>query len=66
MAEFRVIPRFEIKSEFLIKGMRMEGLKKIDNFFNKIITYQNDGADEFFYDDIVASLYSRKINFIIT
>ena len=39
----------------------MEGLKKL-MIFCKIIDYQNDGADEF-YDDIVASLYSRKINF---
>ena len=29
--KFRIIPRLEIKNSFLIKGMRMEGLKKIGN-----------------------------------
>ena len=29
--KFRIIPRLEIKNEYLIKGMRMEGLKKIGN-----------------------------------
>ena len=27
--KFRIIPRLEVKNNFLIKGMRMEGLKKI-------------------------------------
>jgi len=63
MANFRIIPRLEIKSKSLIKGMRMEGLKKFDNLFKRIDNYQKDNADEFFYDDIVASLYSREIDF---
>ena len=60
--KFRIIPRFEIKSRNLIKGIKMEGLKKIDNFLEKIINYQNQGADEIIIDDIVASLYSREID----
>ena len=32
--KFRIIPRLEIKNEYLIKGMRMEGLKKIGNPFH--------------------------------
>ena len=59
---FRIIPRFEIKENYLIKGMKMEGLKKIDDIHGKIKKYLNDGADELIIDDIVSSLYSRKYN----
>ena len=62
----RIIPRLEIKSRKLIKGIRMEGLRVVGDPVEKIIKYYNDGADEIIYDDIVASLYDRKydINFI--
>jgi len=30
MKNFRIISRLEIKSEYVIKGLRMEGLRKID------------------------------------
>ena len=56
---FRVIPRFEIKENYLIKGIKMEGLKKIDNIHEKITKNIKDGADELIIDDIVSSLYSR-------
>ena len=59
---FRFIPRFEIKGNYLIKGMKMEGLKKIDNIFTRIEKTLSDGADEIIIDDIVASLYSRKFD----
>ncbi len=60
--QFRFIPRFEIKGKNLIKGMRMEGLKKLDKFFYRIQNVVNQGADEIIIDDIVASLYSREID----
>ena len=59
---FRIIPRLEIKSRNLIKGMRMEGLRVIRNFENLIEAYSKS-ADEIFLEDIVASLYSREIDF---
>jgi len=59
---FRIIPRLEIKSRNLIKGMRMEGLRVIRNFDNLIDAYSKS-ADEIFLEDIVASLYSREIDF---
>ena len=62
MKNFRIIPRLEIKSEFLVKGMRMEGLKKIGNPLDVSINYFNDNADEIFFEDIVASLYNRKLD----
>jgi len=60
---FRIIPRLEIKNKNLIKGKKMEGLKKIGNPTDYIYDYFNDGADEIFICDIVASLYGRKFDF---
>lgn len=60
---FRIIPRLEIKNKNLIKGKKMEGLKKIGNPIDYINKYYNDGADEIFICDIVASLYGRKFDF---
>jgi imidazole glycerol-phosphate synthase subunit HisF len=59
---FRIIPRLEIKNNFVIKGVAMEGLRKVGNPIKFASKYSNEGADEIFYDDIVASLYNRKIN----
>ena len=60
---FRIIPRLEIKNKFLIKGKKMEGLKKIGDPTRFIEKYYNDGADEILLCDIVASLYNRKLDF---
>ena len=46
---FRSIPRLEIKSRNLIKGMRMEGLRVIRNFENLIEAYSKS-ADEIFLE----------------
>lgn len=57
--KIRIIPKLEIKNEFLIKGIRYEGLRKIGDpveFANK---YFDQGADQINIIDIVASLYSR-------
>ena len=40
----------------------MEGLRKVGDPVELAIKYFKDGADEIFYDDIVASLYNRKYN----
>ena len=48
---FRIIPRLEIKNKNLIKGKKMEGLKKIGNPTDYIYDYFNDGADEIFICD---------------
>ena len=60
MKNFRIIPRLEIKSNNLVKGMRMEGLKKIGDPSEFSRDYYDQSADEIFYEDIVASLYNRK------
>ena len=62
MKNFRIISRLEIKSEYVIKGLRMEGLRKIDLPENIIKNFGNNYIDEIFYEDVVASLYDRSID----
>ena len=56
----RIISRLEIKNNFVVKGIRMEGLRKIDHPWNLIKKYYIDGIDEIIISDIVASLYGRN------
>ena len=60
--KFRIVPRLEIKNNNLIKGMRMEGLKKIGDPISFAKYYSKNNFHEIFYEDIVASLYDRKID----
>jgi cyclase len=55
----RIIPKLEIKNNFLIKGVRFEGLKKIGDPVVFAKKYYEDFADQINIIDIVASLYSR-------
>ena len=63
MPRFRIIPRLEIKSGHVIKGMKMEGLKIIGKPEDLSLRFNQEGADEIMYDDIVASLYNRDLDF---
>ncbi len=56
----RIISRLEIKNNFVVKGIRMEGLRKIDHPWNLIKNYYIDGIDEIIISDVVASLYGRN------
>ena len=58
--KLRLIPRLDIKGNYLIKGVNLEGLRKIGSpeLFAK--QYYNDGADELLIMDCVASLYDRQ------
>ncbi len=60
MGSVRLIARLDIKAPNLIKGVRLEGLRKIGdpNVFAR--RYYEAGADEILYMDIVASLYERN------
>ena len=58
----RIIPRLEVKSRKLIKGIRMEGLRVVGDPLEKISEYYDDGADEIIYSDIVSSLYNREFD----
>lgn len=56
----RIIPRIDIKNNFLVKGVQLEGLRVLGNPIDFVNKYVNEGADEIFYQDIVASLYGRN------
>jgi imidazole glycerol-phosphate synthase subunit HisF len=60
--KFRIIPRLEVKNNFLIKGMRMEGFKKIGCPIQFAKKYSKNNFHEIMYEDVVASLYDRKID----
>lgn len=56
----RIIARLDIKGENLVKGIQLEGLRKIGNPNEKAVNYYLQGADEIFFEDVVASLYERN------
>jgi len=56
----RIIPRLDIKAPNLVKGVRLEGLRVLGNPAEFAERYFEQGADELYYQDIVASLYQRN------
>ncbi|SVC68732.1 uncharacterized protein METZ01_LOCUS321586, partial [marine metagenome] len=56
----RLIARLDIKAPNLVKGIHLEGLKKIGNPNEYAVAYYQHGIDELIYEDIVASLYNRN------
>lgn len=59
MTNIRIIPRLDIKKDHLIKGIRLEGVRKIGDPNEFARRYYLEGADEILYMDAVASLYDR-------
>lgn len=60
MSNIRLIPRLDIKGPNLIKGIHLEGLRKIGDPQEYALKYYQAGADELLYMDTVASLYGRN------
>ena len=60
MPSTRLIARLDVKAPNLIKGVHLEGLRKIGNPSEQAIKYYQAGVDEIIYMDIVASLYGRN------
>ncbi len=56
----RIIPRIDIKGPNLVKGMHLEGLRVLGKPEKFARYYYEEGADEIFYQDVVASLYGRN------
>lgn len=54
----RIVARLDVKPPDVIKGVFMEGLKKIGAPDELAARYERAGADEIFYVDHVASLYN--------
>ncbi|WP_415284845.1 imidazole glycerol phosphate synthase subunit HisF [Candidatus Pelagibacter sp. Uisw_130] len=56
----RIISRLDIKNEFVIKGINLEGLRKIGDPIEIARQYYLNGIDEIILIDAVASLYGRN------
>lgn len=56
----RVIARIDVKNEFAIKGIHLEGLRKVGNPNELALDYYNDSIDEIIFMDAVASYYDRN------
>ena len=56
----RVIARVDIKNQYVIKGINLEGLRKIGDPKEIIRNYYKDKVDELLVIDCVASLYGRN------
>jgi cyclase len=61
----RLIPRLDIKNNFVIKGINLEGLRKVGEPLDLLEKYYKEGADEICLIDCVASLYGRNNLFSI-
>lgn len=60
MGNVRLIARLDIKGPNLIKGVHLEGLRKLGDPEVFASRYYEAGVDELIYMDIVASLYNRN------
>src|SRR4051812_45838139 len=67
MRTIRIIARLDIKGPNLVKGIHLEGLRVLGRPEDFASYYYEHGADELFYQDVVASLYERNsLNEIIS
>lgn len=60
MRNIRLIARLDVKAPNLVKGIQLEGLRQIGDPNEFALKYYLQGADEIYYEDIVASLYERN------
>ena len=60
MRTIRLIARLDIKAPNLVKGVQLEGLRKLGDPNQFAVNYYKGGIDEIYYEDIVASLYDRN------
>lgn len=56
----RIIARIDVKNEFVIKGIHLEGLRKVGDPIELARKYYQAGVDEILFMDAVASLYGRN------
>lgn len=60
MHAVRLIARLDVKGPNLVKGIQLEGLRKMGDPNKFARKYYEEGVDEIIYMDIVASLYERQ------
>ena len=58
--KIRLIARLDVKDTNLVKGIQLEGLRKLGDPNRFAKEYYEQGIDELLYIDIVASLYNRN------
>ena len=56
----RLIAKLDLKNNYVIKGINLEGLRKVGNPIELAKKYFEIGVDEIYLNDCVASLYSRN------
>jgi len=59
-ANVRLIARLDVKMQHLIKGVHLEGWRKVGDPGERAALYYEQGADEILFMDVVASLYQRN------
>jgi cyclase len=60
MHKLRLIARLDVKNQHVIKGIHLEGLRKIGDPIELAKKYYEQGIDEIVFMDAVASLYGRN------
>lgn len=60
MSTFRIISKIDIKEQSLVKGINLEGLRKLGDPYNFIKHYYLNNIDELVLHDVTASLYGNK------
>lgn len=60
MGKIRLIARLDIKDEYVVKGIQLEGVRKVGIPNELAKKYYAAGIDEILYIDNVASLYNRN------
>lgn len=60
MTKKRLIARIDVKNEFVIKGIHLEGLRKIGDPNEIAKKYYDNGIDEIIFMDAVAAYYDRN------
>lgn len=60
MIKKRVIARIDVKNDDAIKGIHLEGLRKVGKPNDLALKYYNEGIDEIVFMDAVAAYYDRN------
>lgn len=60
MNKKRIIARIDVKNDYVIKGIHLEGLRKVGNPNEMAIKYYNQAVDEIIFMDAVAAYYDRN------
>lgn len=60
--KIRIIPRLDIKNDYVIKGISFDGLRKVGDPVDMALEYYEQGADELIIVDAVASYYDKTLS----